>query len=200
MSEPQQTVYLVRHGETEWSRDGRHTGRTEVPLTPTGRRQAQATGAALAGHAFAAVLVSPLGRARETAELAGLGDAAQVRDDLAEWDYGSTEGRTTAQMREEHPGWLLWSDGVTDGETVEQVGERVDRVIAEVRAIDGDVCVVAHGHLNRILGARWIELPPVGGSHLVLVTASISLLGHEHGIPALLRWNDTSHLAGDSTP
>ncbi|HET9051746.1 MAG TPA: histidine phosphatase family protein [Candidatus Dormibacteraeota bacterium] len=184
---------LLRHGQTEWSRTGRHTGRTDIPLTDAGRLQARLAGPALASWTFARVLVSPLSRARETAALAGL-SRAEVRDDLAEWDYGDVEGHTTDEVRAAHPGWLLWRDGVPGGETIDEVGRRADRVIAEVRATEGDVCLVAHGHLLRVLGARWLGYPPVDGCHLALDTATISVLGDEHGIACLLRWNDGSHL------
>lgn len=182
-------VVLVRHGETEWSRDGRHTGRSEVPLTGRGREQAREAGRALEGMEFALILVSPLGRARETLELAGLRGPAEVCDDLGEWDYGEDEGRTTPEIRAERPGWSLWRDGVVGGETLEEVGRRADRVAALLRAVDGDVAVVAHGHILRVLAARWIELPPSVGASLMLGTASISALGLEHETPAITLWN-----------
>ena len=156
-------VVLVRHGETEWSRSGKHTGRTDVPLTEQGRAQAEAVGAALRNRDFALVLTSPLGRALETCRLAGFGDRAVQRDELMEWDYGAYEGRTTADIREERPGWTLWRDGVPEGETIEQVGERVDRVLDEVRSLDGDALLFAHGHVLRVLTARWLELDPDAG-------------------------------------
>ena len=196
MPPPSAAVMLLRHGETEWSRSGQHTGRSDIPLTDRGRAQAGAAAAPLAGHHFSLVLVSPLSRARQTADLAGLGDRAEICDDLAEWDYGEIEGRTTDQVRADHPGWQIWRDGAAGGETVEQVGERADRVIARVRIAGGDVALIAHGHLLRILAARWLGLPPVDGRHLALDTASISQLGSEHEWPVIRRWNDVSHLAG----
>jgi probable phosphoglycerate mutase len=151
-------------------------------------------GQALSVRTFTAVLVSPLQRARETAILAGLGDA-QIREDLCEWDYGRYEGLTTAEIRRQRPGWLLWRDGVLDGETVEDVGHRADRVIAEVRGVPGDVALVGHGHQLRILAARWIELAAADGCHLYLNTATISVVGYEREIPAVLHWNIDTHLA-----
>lgn len=180
-------IWLVRHGETEWSRDGRHTGSTDVPLTDRGREQARAARVALGDRRFAVVLCSPLVRARETAAL--LGVDADVRDDLRELDYGRAEGRTTAELREERPGWSLWNDGPPGGETVEHAGMRADRILAEARAAGGDVLLVAHGHLLRILAARWLEQPAAFGARLRLDTATVSVLGHERETPVLLRWN-----------
>jgi probable phosphoglycerate mutase len=197
VSDPSRHVVLVRHGETEWSRDGRHTGRTDVPLTETGRRQAQLLAAPLRRWSFAAVFSSPLARAVETCRLAGL-ECTGRRDDLREWDYGDVEGRTTPDMRRDHPGWSLWRDGVGGGETVEDVGRRADRVIAEVRAINGDVALVAHGHLLRILAARWLDLLPLEGRRFLLSAASLSVLGYEWETAAVQLWNDRSHL--DSVP
>jgi broad specificity phosphatase PhoE len=183
-------VVLVRHGETEWSRAGRHTGRTDVPLTEQGRRQAESVGTALADRDFALVLTSPLGRALETCRLAGFGDRAQPRDELMEWDYGAYEGRTTAEVREQRPGWTLWRDGVPKGETVEQVGERVDRVLDEIRALDGDALLFAHGHVLRVLTARWLELEPGAGRLFALDPATLSILGHEREPPVIQLWNE----------
>jgi broad specificity phosphatase PhoE len=180
---------LVRHGETEWSRQGRHTGRSEVPLTDRGREQAREAGRSLAGMEFALILVSPLGRARETLALAGLRGPVEVCGDLREWDYGEYEGRTTPEIRAERPGWWLWRDGVVGGEALEEVGRRADRVVAAVRAVDGDVAVVAHGHILRVLAARWTDLPPSVGGRLVLTTATISALGFERETPAVTLWN-----------
>jgi probable phosphoglycerate mutase len=182
-------VVLVRHGETEWSRTGRHTGRTDVPLTEHGREQAEAVGAALRSREFALVLTSPLSRALETCRLAGFGERAARRDELMEWDYGAYEGRTTAEIREEAPGWTLWTDGVPGGETVEQVGARVDGVLNEVRSTDGDVLVFAHGHVLRILTARWLGLEPDAGRLFALDPATISTLGYERETPVLQIWN-----------
>jgi probable phosphoglycerate mutase len=179
---------LVRHGETEWSRAGKHTGRTDVPLTDHGREAAAQIASALTGREFALVLTSPFERARRTAELAGFPDAV-ADDDLMEWDYGAYEGRSTPEIREDRPGWLIWADGVIGGETVEQVAERADRVIVRVQGAGGDVLVFGHGHLLRVLGARWIEQPPRLGQRLVLDPATISVLGWEHDNPAITTWN-----------
>ena len=151
-------IWLVRHGETEWSKSGQHTGRTDIPLTAMGERQGQALGRTLAGRQFALVLTSPLARARETCRLAGLASAAQPSDDLLEWDYGLYEGRTTAEVRTEQPGWSIWTTPMPKGETVDQVGERTRRVIERVAAVDGDVALFAHAHVLRILAACWIGL------------------------------------------
>lgn len=182
-------VLLLRHGETGWSREGRHTGRSDIPLDDAGRARAREAGAALAGIEFSRVLVSPLRRARETAELAGLRGPVEVCDDLMEWDYGEYEGRTTAKIREERPGWSLWDDGVIGGETLEEVGRRADRVVARLRELDGEVAVVAHGHLLRVLTARWCGLEPGVARNLALQPATISCLGHEHGTPTITLWN-----------
>jgi probable phosphoglycerate mutase len=182
-------VWLVRHAETEWSASGRHTSRTDVPLTDAGRERAQELGARLAGVRFALVLTSPLSRARETAQLAGLGPA-QVREDLLEWDYGEYEGVTTASIRETRPGWSLWRDAAPGGETAEQVAARVDRVIAEVLGVEGDVALVAHGHVLRVLAARWIEQPPTLGERLYLGTGTISVLGWEREVRVVRRWGE----------
>ena len=195
MTEPRPRLVLLRHGETEWSRDGRHTGRTDVPLTPLGRRQATAAGPALARWAFAEVRTSPLGRARDTASLAGHPHAT-VDEDLLEWDYGAYEGVTTAEIRTDHPGWTVFDGDIPGGETPEQVGTRVDRVIERVRAVDGDVLLVAHAHLLRVLAARWVGLPATGARYLDLSTASISVLAHKREQPVLFSWNSTAHLAG----
>ncbi|HEY2666854.1 MAG TPA: histidine phosphatase family protein [Actinomycetota bacterium] len=186
-----QQVVLVRHGDTEWAVQGRHTGRTDVPLTERGRQQAVSLARLLQGRKFARVLVSPLQRALETCRLAGFGDVAEVREDLAEWDYGGYEGRTTPEILAERPGWTLWDDGVPGGETVEDVGRRADRVIAEVRATDGDVAIFAHGHILRILAARWIDLAPKGGQLFALDPAGVSVLGYEHTWAVLAHWNET---------
>jgi broad specificity phosphatase PhoE len=180
-------VVLVRHGETEWSRDGRHTGRTDVPLTERGEEQARAVGRALRGRSFALVLSSPLQRAVETARLAGF--SPDVREDLAEWDYGSYEGRTTPEIRDEMPGWTIWGYGAPGGESVEQVGVRTDRVLAELRPLDGDVLLFAHGHLLRVLTARWLELPPADGRLFALESGTIGTLGYEREQAVIDSWN-----------
>lgn len=182
-------LVIVRHGETEWSRDGRHTGRTDVPLDQAGRADARALGPMLSRWEFAAVYTSPLSRARETCELAGYGDREVLLDDLAEWDYGDYEGQTLKQIREERPGWSLWRDGVPGGETLEHVAERARRVLTTAAADDGAVLLVAHGHLLRVLTALWLELPAASGERFALVTCAPSLLGHEHEWSALEAWN-----------
>lgn len=188
-------VLLVRHGETDWSRTHRHTGRTDVPLTDRGRAQARAAGSVLAGRELSLVLTSPLGRALDTCRIAGLGDVAEVDPDLAEWDYGDAEGRSTADVQAEVEGWTVWTHPVGGtGETVDEVGARADAVIARVDAADGDVALFAHGHLLRVLTARWVGLPAVGGRHFALGTATLSTLGYEHGNRVVTRWNDDTHL------
>jgi probable phosphoglycerate mutase len=188
--DPRPRVWLLRHGETEWSLGGRHTGRTDVPLDGEGERQALALGRRLDGHDFALVLVSPLGRARRTCELAGYGAQAQVEPDLHEVDYGDHEGLTTAQIRRQQPGWTIWSGPWPGGESMTDAGARVDRVIARVRTVgDGDVALFAHGHVLRVLAARWCGLDPADGRSLHLDTATVSVLGWEHEYPTILRWN-----------
>ncbi len=182
-------VVLVRHGETEWSRAGRHTGRTDVPLTEQGRRDAEALGAALRERQLALVLTSPLQRAVETCRLAGLGDVAVARDDLREWDYGEYEGLKTVDIRQERPGWTVWRDDIPGGETLSEVGERADRVTADLRSSDGDVAVFAHGHLLRILAARWLGLEPAAGRLFALDVGTISVLGYERENAVLRLWN-----------
>ena len=183
-------LWLVRHGETEWSRPGQHTSRTDVPLTELGRRQAAGVARKLAGHEFALVLSSPKSRALDTARLAGFGDRVETTDDLLEWDYGEDEGRTTPEIRAERPGWTVWADGPLGGETADEVAARVDRVIARVREADGDVLVFAHGHVLRVLAARWIGEPPSEGRFFELVTATVSVLGWERETPTIERWNE----------
>jgi broad specificity phosphatase PhoE len=182
-------VVLVRHGETEWSRTGKHTGRTDVPLTDRGEEQAAGLADALRGRAFELVLTSPLSRAAETARLAGVGEAAQTRDELREWDYGAYEGRTTPDIRDERARWSLWRDGVPGGESATEVGARADRVIAELRALTGDALVFAHGHLLRVLAARWLGLEPTEGRLLALDPATISVLGYERETSVIRVWN-----------
>jgi probable phosphoglycerate mutase len=184
-----QSVVLARHGETEWSLSGRHTGKTDIPLTEEGRRQAVALGPRLSAWTFSLVLTSPLQRARETCRLAGFGERAQVRPDLAEWDYGRYEGLTSKQIDELRPNWSLWRDGGPGGETAADVGRRADRVVAEVRRVDGDVLIFAHGHVLRVLASRWLGEPPEGGRHYALQTATVSVLSYEHADPVIQRWN-----------
>lgn len=183
-------VWLVRHGETEWARLGRHTGRTDIPLTDLGRQQASTVAAKLVGHRFALVLSSPLSRALDTARLAGYARTVTTDDDLMEWDYGADEGRTTAEIRVGRPGWSIWDDGPDGGESIEAVGSRVDRVIARVRAQSGDALLFAHAHVLRILTARWIEQSPALGRAFVLSTATVSVLGWEREQPVVERWNE----------
>jgi probable phosphoglycerate mutase len=182
-------VVLVRHGETDWSRTGRHTGRTDVGLTELGREQGQTVGRGLRGRQFALVLTSPLGRAIDTCRLAGYGEVAARRDELMEWDYGAYEGRKTLDIRKERPDWTLWWDGVPDGETAADVGARVDRVISELRSAGGDAAVFSHGHLLRVLAARWLGLEPSDGRLLALDTATISVLGYERETAVIRSWN-----------
>jgi broad specificity phosphatase PhoE len=182
-----QQVVLVRHGETEWSRTLKHTGRTDVPLTEEGEQQARRVGEALRGREFARVLASPLRRARETARLAGY--EPELRDELMEWDYGDYEGRLTTEVREEVPGWTIWTHPVPNGETAEEVGRRVDPVLEEIRAVDGDVLVFAHGHVLRILAARWLELAPIEGRLFALDPATLSTAGYEREQPVIRQWN-----------
>jgi probable phosphoglycerate mutase len=180
----------VRHGATAWSIALRHTGRSDLPLEPEGRTQAEAVGRRLAGHRFALVLASPLVRARETGALAGYPDA-EVCDDLREWDYGDYEGRTTAEIRDQRPQWSLWRDGAPDGESLSEVAARADRVVARARSVAGDVLVFAHAHILRVVAARWLDLPAGDGSRWVLGPASVSVLGWERETPVIERWNDT---------
>jgi len=188
MSEDAPRVVLVRHGETAWSRDRRHTGRTDIPLTELGEAQAASLAPRLAEWNFAEILVSPLVRARETAELAGL-TKSELCADLLEWDYGEYEGRTTQTIREAVPGWDLFDDGAPGGETLHQVAVRVDRVIARVRAGTGDVACVAHAHLLRVLAVRWLGMEPGAARSLVLGPASVSILGWEREQPVIEHWN-----------
>ena len=186
----EQQVVSIRHGETEWSRDGRHTSHTDIPLTERGRGQAIALGDRLRARRFARVLTSPQARALDTCRLAGYGEAAERRQELVEWDYGEYEGRTTIDIRRDRPGWSLWMDGVPGGETAAEVGARVDRIIEEIRATPGDVAVFGHGHLLRVLGARWVDLAPAEGRTLALDPASISILGFERETPVITLWNE----------
>ena len=182
-------VFAIRHGKTAWSLSGQHTGTTDIPLTDNGRRLAERMRSVLAAKAFALVLCSPMQRARETCELAGLGDRAIIDPDLVEWNYGEYEGLTPKQVREVAPGWLIFRDGCPGGETPEQVGARVDRVIARSRAIDGDTALFAHGHVMRVFVARWIGLPASGGQHFLLNTGTLCVLGYYRAIPAVRIWN-----------
>jgi len=189
MSEPCQELWLIRHGETEWSAANRHTGRTDIALTPAGERQAAALRQSLGGRRFGLVLCSPLRRASETCRLAGYGQGAEVTDDLLEWDYGIYEGRTTQEIRLEQPGWSIWTTSVPKGESIEQVGHRAQRVIRRALTVGGDVALFAHAHILRILAACWLGLAPDAGRLFVLRTTSISVLGFERETPVITRWN-----------
>ena len=186
---PVQEVFLVRHGETEWSLNGRHTGSSDISLTENGRQVARRWQPFATTRTFDLVLTSPLQRARETCELAGLGERAETDPDLMEWNYGAYEGLTPKEIREKQPAWMIFRDGCPSGESPEQIGARVDRVIAKMRARAGNVAVFAHGHVLRVLGARWLGLPPSAGSHVLLDTATLSVLSSYHGVPAMKRWN-----------
>ncbi len=186
-----QRCVLLRHGDTEWSRSGRHTGRTDLPLLLEGEEQVMFQRPRLAAYSFSLILTSPLSRARRTCELAGLGEPVEVDPDLLEWDYGAYEGRRTVDIREERPGWNLFDDGAPDGEHAADVGARVDRVIAKVRAVRGDVACVAHAHVLRVLAARWVGLDPTGGRYFVLGPAAVSVLGWERERPVVRHWNGT---------
>lgn len=184
-------LWLFRHGETEWSKSGAHTGRTDLPLTEEGRERAAAIRRWLRGRPFALVLTSPFMRARETCAIAGYGDVAQIEPNLREWDYGDYEGRTTAQVREERPDWLLWRDGVPNGESIDQVADRARAVIDRALRVDGSVALFAHGHILRILSACWLGLAPDSGRLFALSTASVSTLGYERQIRVMTTWNVT---------
>jgi probable phosphoglycerate mutase len=196
MSEKLPTVYLARHGETAWSLSGQHTGLSDLPLTERGERNARSLGERLKGLTFAAVFTSPLQRATRTCALAGFGAVAKADPDLVEWNYGRYEGRRTAEILKEQPGWQLFRDGCPGGETPQQIGARADRVIARVRAVSGDVLLFSSGHFLRVFTARWLGLAPAAGSYFLLSTASLSALGYEHNQqePVLRLWNDTRHV------
>ena len=189
MTSTQQRCFLIRHGETEWSRDRRHTGRTDLPLLPEARPQLERVRELLLGAQLGAVFTSPLSRARETSSFLGFGTTEVVDDDLLEWDYGDYEGRTTAEIRRERPGWDLFADGAPDGENLAEVSRRADRVIARVRAVPGDVACIAHAHLLRVLAARWVGLGAEGGRYFVLGPASVSEIGWEREQPVIVAWN-----------
>ena len=188
-AEDQLRIWLVRHGETEWSASGRHTSRTDLPLTEAGRARAEALAAELSGRAWQLVLCSPLRRARETCELAGLSDRAEIDEDLREWEYGEYEGLTTPQIRAQRPDWVLWRDGCPGGEMPDQVGARADQVLDRLRASGGECIAFAHGHILRVLGGRWIEQDVSFGSRLALSAGSLSTLGFERETAVLREWN-----------
>jgi broad specificity phosphatase PhoE len=196
-------IYLIRHGETEWSLNGRHTGRTDIPLTENGERRATRLRGQLQGVTFAHVLTSPFQRARRTCELAGLGAAARADPDLHEWDYGDYEGRTSAEIRAQRPGWNVFQEGCPNGESVDQVSQRADRVLSGLRPMDGTVALFSHGQFLRALAARWVGLPVPEGQHFALDTASISILGFEHHsgeIPAICLWNAGTNAGSAPSP
>jgi probable phosphoglycerate mutase len=193
---PERQIYLVRHGETEWSRSGQHTGRTDIPLTDIGRAQAVELGKRLRGHAFALVLTSPRSRAAETARIAGFGDALTAND-LAEWDYGEFEGRTTDEIRQSLPGWTIWDGPWRDGETADQVGARAERIITRCldASVRGDSLLFAHGHVLRVLAARWLGQSPTAGADYALGTATIGILGWERENRVIETWNSVCDVA-----
>lgn len=192
---PERQIWLVRHGATEWAVAGRHTGRTDIPLTPTGRDQARALGERLEGHPFGLVLSSPLSRAADTARLSGFGPTMESDDDLMEWDYGALEGLTTPQIQERYPGWSVWSGPWPQGETAADVGGRADRAIARCLDpnVDGDTLLFAHGHLLRVLTARWLALEPAAGRLFALSTATVSVLGWDRANRVVESWNEACH-------
>ncbi len=189
MENNEQIVYIIRHGETEWSLNGQHTGVTDIPLTENGRTLAKLLQPVLAKESFALVLTSPLQRARETCKLSGLGDQADVDTNLMEWNYGEYEGITSRQIHETVPGWLVFNDGAPGGETPEQIGARADRVIARVRSVRGVVALFAHGHILRVLVARWLDLPATAGRNFLLDTGTLNILSYYRGYPAVKTWN-----------
>jgi broad specificity phosphatase PhoE len=189
MAKGEKRIWLIRHGETRWTLSGQHTGTTDIPLTEMGERRAAAVGRELAGKQFALVLTSPRIRARETARLAGYGGVAQVENNLQEWDYGDYEGMITADIQKRAPGWSIWEGPLPGGETIEQVAARAERVIARAVEIDGDVAFFAHGHILRVLTARWLGLPAKGGRLFALETGSLSILGHERETRVISQWN-----------
>ena len=190
MATPQPSLTLIRHGDTEWSLGGRHTGWTDIPLVESGRRQAAQLGGRLRGRSFSLVLSSPLSRALETCRLAGFGDAVATDPDLREWNYGDLEGRTSDEMRGSMPGWTIWSGPVPGGESAEEVGRRADRVIARALAAGGEVAIFAHGHLLRVLAARWLGLAAESGALFELATATLSRLGWERERRVIELWNE----------
>jgi probable phosphoglycerate mutase len=196
MSQPLPVVYLARHGETAWTVTGQHTGLSDIPLTERGERNARNLGERLKGMTFNHVFTSPLQRARRTCELAGFGAVAKVDPDLVEWNYGEYDGRRTADILKDRPGWDLFRDGCPGGETVAQVGARADRVISRVRGLVGDVLLFSSSHILRVLAARWLGLDPAGGRYLYLSTATLSAVGYEHNTsrPVIRLWNDAKHV------
>jgi broad specificity phosphatase PhoE len=197
MSEPLSVIYVARHGETAWSLSGQHTGLTDLPLTERGERNARRLGDRLKGLTFTKVLTSPLQRAARTCELAGFGASAEVDRDLLEWNYGEYEGRRTAEILAERPGWQIFRDGCPGGESPDQIGTRADRAVSRLRAIQGDVLLFSSGHFLRVLAARWLGLEPAAGRYFLLSTASLGMLAYEHNSrsePVIRLWNDTRHV------
>jgi broad specificity phosphatase PhoE len=190
-------IYLARHGETAWSLSGQHTGITDIPLTVHGEQNARNLGERLRGTQFVKVFTSPLQRARRTCELAGFGAHVEIDPDLVEWNYGEYEGKRTADIRKERPGWFLFRDGCPGGEMPDEIGARADRVISRLRSIHGDVLIFSHGHFLRVIASRWLRKPASDGRLLLLTTASLSILGYEHNLeePVLRLWNDDRHVS-----
>lgn len=193
MSSSQSRIYLVRHGETEWTLTGQHTGKTDLPLTENGRAQAIQMGKILQEIPFQRAFVSPLLRAKETFALAKLSVKAEQEDDLVEWDYGEYEGLTTKQIHQQNPSWSIFIQGAPGGESLADIGARANRVLSKLKSFNGNVVVFSSGHFLRALGARWLDLPPSFGKYLILSTASLSILGYEHNNPALIQWNCTTY-------
>jgi probable phosphoglycerate mutase len=193
-------VYLIRHGETEWARSGRHTGRTDIPLTDTGRTQAGFLLPIFDEVAFSHILSSPLQRALETARLAGVGNRVELDPDLMEWDYGDFEGITTSQIREKVPDWSIWTHPCPNGETIDQVAARADKVIARIRALHGNIALFSHGHLLRVLTARWLGFEPAFGQYLLLGTSTLSILTYEGSTPVIKTWNGPLITAACAVP
>ncbi len=189
MAKSEQSVYVIRHGETEWSLNGQHTGITDIPLTENGLERAKLLQPVLAKESFALVLTSPLQRARVTCQLSGLGNMAEVDQNLVEWNYGEYEGVTSKEIHKKVPGWMVFNDGAPGGETPEQVGARADRVITRVRSVNGDVALFAHGHIFRVLVARWLDLPATAGRNFLLDTGTLNILSYYRGFPAVKTWN-----------
>lgn len=189
MAAPDLELWLIRHGETAWSLSGAHTSRTDIPLTDRGMERARKIHDYLQGKIFSMVLTSPMQRAMETCRIAGFGDVAQIDDDLCEWNYGAYEGRTTKEIQRKIPGWSVWSSQILDGESIDQVAVRANRVIARAAANGGSVALFAHGHILRILAACWIQSPPATGSRLALSTGAVSTLGYEHETRVITMWN-----------
>jgi probable phosphoglycerate mutase len=196
MSDDLPIVYLARHGETEWSLSGRHTGLTDLPLTARGERNARRLGERLQGSTFAKVFTSPLQRATKTCEFAGFKSAAEVDRDLVEWNYGDYEGKRGAEILKDRPDWQLFRDGCPGGESPAQIAGRADRVVRRVRSVPGNTLIFSSGHFLRVLAARWLGLEPIAGRYLLLLTASVSALGYEHNLaePVIRFWNDTRHV------